>query len=56
MSNERKAANILFRPQLSIFLATGNKIKEIKRARLNGINTGLAKTITAKRPKMKANM
>ncbi|MCA1759585.1 MAG: hypothetical protein LC658_07430 [Bacteroidales bacterium] len=52
---ERKAESNLLRPQLSSFLATGNKMNEINNAKLSGISTGLANTITAKRPKMKAN-
>jgi hypothetical protein len=56
ISNDRNAASNLLMPQDSNFSTTGNNINEINNAKLSGINTGLARIITAKRPNIKANV
>ena len=54
-NNVKNAESNLFKPQTSNRLTTGNKINEISKAKLKGINMALAVTKTAKRPKIKAN-
>ena len=56
ISRETNAASNLFKPQLSNFLTTGNKMNEINNAMLRGISTGLASTNKANRPNMKTNI
>ena len=53
---EKKAESSLFRPHPSNFLTTGNKINEINKAKLSGINNVFANIIIAKTLNMKASI
>ena len=52
----KKAESNLFKPQLSNFLTTGNKMNAVNNARLSETSSLLPTTNTANRPNMKANI